>query len=787
MQNIEFYPAVGTTSELSDLIYRAAWHFDYLTDINFVIYVSNTDIGLDKLDAPLGFSDEIDSLVSEFTKKVELKSDSLISKESVANATAIIKWQEDDKELNAFLAKNSKCTIYRTDPKLVRHEGSFYIQCAFDLLKDKDEVIKNSQSKFKRIFNELGFFDQAWVLATGPCIDNYKKHDFSNALTVACNSTILDDELFEYCKPQIVVFADPIFHFGVSKYAGEFRKSVKHRLETSDISIVVPLKHYSLLLSVFPEYAERIIGVPFIADIDFNSDINSTFNVKTTANILTLLLLPVAATFSNSINILGCDGRSFDDDEYFWNHGKSVQINDKMKNIQEVHPGFFDIDYNEYYFEHCHMLECQLTRGEENGKKYVHHAQSFIPALRDRNEKFTVKSKFTNKHCILLEPDGIGMTGHYVTWHNQLTLSLRERKNDVTVFCNKKQKPELYLANALQTFTSHSWGISRADWCMKKNFADHASFKLFFEELQSALLKYSQENKINEITLFIYFGSVQILSGLHAIKSKLNKMGIEIKISLCLFHESVILDHTIKIPRLPPNARAILFEALAQKDSYKVTCQTDQLAKNLYERINTLTGMMPHPIPAGVQETRDDSPKLDTLGNYRVVFPCALRNEKGALFVKEFMQDIWSSNISASDFDFVVRKIEGLDDSDVANVTWVDAVETDQEYRELLNSADVIVIPYLSPQFTYRTSGIIVDAMQAKKPVIVFEGTWLADVVKKYHAGLVIKPYSSYSLLSAISVMRKNKGIFDRHAKLSFMNFKKHNNWENLVEVMFDR
>lgn len=787
MERVSFFPSVESSTELSDLICRAAWHLNYLTGHEFIIYSKSKNLSLDDVFLKDGFSNEVSNNIEGFKKKVKLiYAENERTKENVQTADAILKWQEDDVQLNTFLKENAKCTIYRTDPNRVRQEGSFYIQCAFDSLTNKPSLIEECEFKFAKFAENLGKFDKSWVLATGPSVDEYKNHDFTDCLTVACNSTVLDDDLVNKCKPKILVFADPIFHFGVSEYAGEFRKVVVQRLQTTDITIIVPFKYYALLLSIFPNYSDRIIGVPFNHEIDFNLDISQSFIVKTTSNILTLLLLPVASTFSRSINILGCDGRSFDEDDYFWGHGKTVQINSKMQNIQDVHPGFFKIDYNEYYFEHCHTLECLMQSGESIGKKYMHHANSFIPALRDRNPKFKVQYNCVKKHCLLAEPDGIGMAGHYVPWHNQVINELQKRENKVTVLCNKKQDNSLYACQAKNVFTSHSWGISRGDWCFKKGFEEHSSFKIFFTELGTAVKSYCSEANAQEITLFMYYGSVQILFGMHLLKTELKQHNIKLNVSICLFHESVILDNAIKVPRLPPNARKILLEGLAQVDSYSIASVTGRLKDYLYEKLAVVTAVMPNPIPSGSSYTRLHKKSVDS-PKFKVVFPCALRQEKGGNLVKKLLEDILSGEVETADYKFYVRKVEGIELDGVDKISWINDDMLDDEYMQFLMSADVIVIPYLAPQFTYRTSGIIVDAIYAKKPILALNGTWLADVVKQYHTGLTITPYSSNSFISAIKVMKSNVKILSKYTSISFEKYEKENSWSYLVNVMFDR
>jgi glycosyltransferase involved in cell wall biosynthesis len=784
VNKIFFFPAVTTLAELTGIVNRSAWHLNLLDNYEFIIYTKSS-LNLTDITKVEGFTNEVNKTLSSFISKIKLVNfDGRYTENLVVAASAVLKWKENDIELNDFLKKNCLCTIYRVDPEVVRQEGSFYIQCAFDLLPDKERLINESRLKFSKLYNDLGIFQESWVLATGPSVEKYQEHDFENKLTIACNSTILDDELMTQCKPKIVVFADPIFHFGVSEYAGEFRDIVRYRLETTDISIILPFKYYALFLSVFPEYSERIIGVPLDATIEFNADISHSFAVKSTANILTLLLLPVASTFSNTINILGCDGRSFDDDDYFWGHGKTVQINSKMDNIKEVHPGFFKIDYNEYYFEHCHTLECLMQKGEAQGNTYQHHADSFIPALRDRNDNFEVTKSLKGKHILLIEPDGIGVNGHYVPWYNQVIGELNDKVEKLTVLCNLKQTPNLYVSEGIPVFTSHSWGISRGDWCFKKGYEKHASFIRFFSELESSIVEYCKKNNTQQVTLFMYYGSTQILSGFHSLRKKLKGIGIDTFYSICLFHESVILNAKVTNPRLPPNARNVLLEGVSQSDSYTVTSVTNNLREFIYNKVDVMTTVMPNPIPNGDAKKKSTILKYDQNREYRIVFPCALREEKGGELVKNLIQDITKNKVDVTGFHFYIRKIDGVDYSNIDSIIEVEDNISDENYDQLLQSADAIVIPYLAPHFTYRTSGIVVDAMFARKPIIVLEKTWLANVIKKQHAGIAIKYLSSSSFVSAFKVFKMNHEILSKHSRHSFKKYQEEHSWKSLIETM---
>lgn len=65
----------------------------------------------------------------------------------------------------------------------------------------------------------------------------------------------------------------------------------------------------------------------------------------------------------------------------------------------------------------------------------------------------------------------------------------------------------------------------------------------------------------------------------------------------------------------------------------------------------------------------------------------------------------------------------------------------------------MVVIPYLAPAFTFRTSGILVDALVSGTPALVFADTWLADVVEAHGAGLAIQCRGPWSLASGIKCL----------------------------------
>src|SRR5690606_28542788 len=108
----------------------------------------------------------------------------------------------------------------------------------------------------QRLALRLGRFDRAYLMATGPSIGQYRSFEYSNALAIVCNSVINNEELMENVRPQILVFADPIFHFGPSQYAATFREKLAESAQRHDFTICIPIKYYPLFVNAVPQLAD---------------------------------------------------------------------------------------------------------------------------------------------------------------------------------------------------------------------------------------------------------------------------------------------------------------------------------------------------------------------------------------------------------------------------------------------------------------------------------------------------------------------------------------------------
>jgi len=388
---IIYIPGFYSKEELSDQYYRMMWYINPILENVDKIYLPVSFDDFKELKMPLYLDTEIKKFEARFDGKIVLFPSNEIDlwTSYLRGADLILKWKNefepegDNINLLIKSALDTKKT-WRVDHRKERYAGSYYLKVSHDNNRNGMDDLHASHEKFKHLANTIRS-EKGYIFGTGPSLSEALDYDFSDGVTIACNSMVKNEALLKHLAPKIIVFGDPIFHAGCSSYAGEFRRHLYKVIETYNPFIVVPFRDYKVYMqNLRQEYTKKIIGIP-MDNIDFvNLDLKEKFIVKSTQNILTLMLMPLACTLFSEIGILGCDGRKMEDNLYFWSHHKESQLNHQMDAIKEAHPAFFEIDYNDYYLTHCKTLDDWLKEAEKKGIIVRNLTNSYIPALLDR-------------------------------------------------------------------------------------------------------------------------------------------------------------------------------------------------------------------------------------------------------------------------------------------------------------------------------------------------------------------------------------------------------------------
>jgi hypothetical protein len=210
--------------------------------------------------------------------------------------------------------------------------------------------------------------------------------DPGETLRAVCNSTILDREALAALAPELLIAGDPVQHCGMSLYAGQFRAGLAEALAADARRVFVTqlgfVPYFKAVLP--PETHARIIGVGNKRERTFNLDLTQGFFTTATANIFTMLVLPVACTITRAIDVYGCDGQPFAAATKPWSHAHEDDYMSKMAVTHRLHPAFWKRDYAEELTSYYADMDELLATAERAGVRVRNRTPSYVPALATR-------------------------------------------------------------------------------------------------------------------------------------------------------------------------------------------------------------------------------------------------------------------------------------------------------------------------------------------------------------------------------------------------------------------
>jgi glycosyltransferase involved in cell wall biosynthesis len=102
-----------------------------------------------------------------------------------------------------------------------------------------------------------------------------------------------------------------------------------------------------------------------------------------------------------------------------------------------------------------------------------------------------------------------------------------------------------------------------------------------------------------------------------------------------------------------------------------------------------------------------------------------------------------------------------------------------KEYYEIIIKSHIIFLLYDPTRYRGSISGILLEAFSFGKPVVVREGSWLANQIKKFGGGVIVKDTSPESLKIAVEEIRFNYEKYSLEAfKAGEVLYKKYNGVE---------
>lgn len=372
---VTIYPAVDDPTRLTDLLNRLGWYLPEDSVEGVTINVG-TEVGIEEAGAttPAGQpSYEFDHLPLEVHDPGRIGA-------TTADADAVL--VHDAKARFNPTALRALRRLEFVDPDF--YSGVEPATWGRATNRIRTSGTGTSQELFERLERRASDTNRAYVFATGPSLDEAMEMSFEEeAIKVICNSIVRDEALLSHLDPDVLVFADPVFHFGPSKYASQFRSDMADTLRSYDCIAAVPERHRSLLEHHYPGL--EFVGVSESNDDDPVFPTKDRIKVTPTNNIMTWFMLPIASSLADEVYVVGADGRK-EDDSYFWEHNDDAQYDDElMRSAVDCHPAFFrDRVYTDYYDQHVETLSSYLEYGERRGIEYGSLTHSYVECLADR-------------------------------------------------------------------------------------------------------------------------------------------------------------------------------------------------------------------------------------------------------------------------------------------------------------------------------------------------------------------------------------------------------------------
>ena len=387
-EKICYFPAFKNLEEFNNHYHRAKWYLPYLEGVcERVLFFNNSpQTPLQPLGRP-EYMCKIDGEPKHFI----FENWNFGQFKAVLRSHRILVWKNFHSNPFILLARFlgiEVVNIDTEDPSSAEYGN--YCSLLWKMLPKNKRlfVIQESYNRFLKAAENISSinYDKACLFGTGPSLETAYDFDFSDCLSIVCNSIVQDDSLINHIHPKFIAAGDVVSHLGVSKYAEKFRKDLIRVLKSNpDMMFITTVSFGYILLVHHPE----IEGQCILAEQSMkgpNYNLTESFELPQLDSTMNIHMLPLAATFCNKICFLGADGKSNDrDNEDFWAHAKNAQYSDLVNSGHQSHPTF-DINRKKNTYEfHKYSIKTTILKGERRGKSYVSLSPSNLPVLESRS------------------------------------------------------------------------------------------------------------------------------------------------------------------------------------------------------------------------------------------------------------------------------------------------------------------------------------------------------------------------------------------------------------------
>ncbi|HXL84759.1 MAG TPA: glycosyltransferase [Casimicrobiaceae bacterium] len=216
-----------------------------------------------------------------------------------------------------------------------------------------------------------------------------------------------------------------------------------------------------------------------------------------------------------------------------------------------------------------------------------------------------------------------------------------------------------------------------------------------------------------------------------------------------------------------------LLERTAARNRVELVTDSHRLAEDYKALTSLRIGVVP--IPHGDRRSAGSKPARSAERPLRFVALGDAREEKGFLEILDAVRIVPTLR-PEREIEFVLHAytpgsknvrvaLERFRERAPKNVTLVDVALAVSDYAALLDSADVVLLPYHAEFYRSRTSGPFAEAVAAGKPVIISDGTWMAECARALGVGIVCADATPTSLAQAVVAASREIARLEQKAR----------------------
>ena len=434
--------------------------------------------------------------------------------------------------------------------------------------------------------------------------------------------------------------------------------------------------------------------------------------------------------------------------------------------------------------------EMNVSNAGIGGALEVFPRVDYKRALKCKGKKQKLlKASKIDRVIVSINPDLQSYFGHYYQLDLKMAALLSRRGDGFVVLANKSVdlglNSKFPLMLPLFTEQSYVLGIRKVE--------EADAEQLFISELKKGITIVKEtfpDVKIFEF--YMYCGAYPHLRTISEILDQENKKKSDAE-RICRFHVHVFY---------PAFESAFDRSSKDQAEEFFTREKRDQNlllyagTKEFKAIISGVHGVDFRYLPCASTTFTDE--ELEFYGEPRekrkdvICFPGNLRPEKGMDVTIDSLFRICSD----SDFEnsnLVVRRFKKTDEVDEVDfykfelgkcISWVEGELSDSQFKEMMTNADIFVIPYSKDAFEMRPSGLFADSIILGKPVLVEEGTFMANFVQLYGNGAVYQARDGADLVTKLKNMRADRAKLDLACGLARASWREGNSWNAFYEKL---